>query len=94
MVGACIPVIIQDHVHSILEEVLPYPSFALRLAKSDIPQLMTILKSISAGQIQDYRLAMSQVWRHFSWHEGGKAYQGTLNALKRKLYNLKAYHYL
>ena len=94
MVGACIPVIIQDHVHAILEDVLDYPSFSIRLAKSDIPQLMTILRGISATQIQDYRLAMSRVWRKFSWHEGGEAFGATLTALRRKLYNLKAYHYM
>lgn len=91
MVGACIPVIIQDHVHVILSDVLDYPSFAVRLSKADIPKLMTILRGITVEQIQAYRAAMSLVWRQFSWQE--EAFNGTINSLKRKAYNLKAYHY-
>ena len=33
MIGGCIPVIIQDHVHAVLDDVLDYPSFSLRLSK-------------------------------------------------------------
>ena len=38
-----------------LDDVLHYPDFSLRLPKSDVPQLMEILRAVPPEQIQKYR---------------------------------------
>ena len=96
MQGACIPVIVQDHVYLPLEDVLDYSLFSIRMRVEDIPDMMDALRRVTPEEIQRYRGEMNKARRAFSWVRtfDGQAYEYTLKSLRRKLNNLWGMHYL
>ncbi|GLI67688.1 hypothetical protein VaNZ11_011952 [Volvox africanus] len=92
MAHACIPVIIQDQVYQPYESdgILPYSQFALRLSKSDIPNIVPILRAVSVEKQKRMRLAMAKYYHAFLWDAslGGRAYNYTIKALNQRLHGL------
>jgi hypothetical protein len=96
MQGACIPVIVQDHVYLPLEDVLDYSAFSIRMRVEDMPNLLEVLRQVTPEQIKRYREEMFKVHKAFSWVRtfDGQAYEYTIKSLRRKLTNLWGMHYL
>ncbi|GIL86532.1 hypothetical protein Vretifemale_14819 [Volvox reticuliferus] len=92
MAHACIPVIIQDQVYQPYESdgILPYNQFALRLSKSDIPDIIPILRAVPVTKQKHMRLAMAKYYHAFLWEAslGGRAYNYTIKALNQRLHGL------
>lgn len=95
MVTGCVPVIIQEHVYQPYEEVLPYEEFSVRLNNADIPRLPEILNSIDEEKLQKMQRALEVYWPAFVWpqHEGGKAFEYGMVALRRRHLNYKSLYY-
>ncbi|CAI7895338.1 unnamed protein product [Closterium sp. NIES-54] len=62
LLHGCIPCIIQDGIELPFENFLDYPSFAVRIAEADIPNLVTVLNSFSSRQVRAMQRAASLVW--------------------------------
>lgn len=86
MVTGCIPVIIQDQVLQFLEDILPYEKFSLRVPKSQIPNIVKLLRAVSDEEQARLRLGMAEYWPWFVWgkNAGGRAYEGVLQSLGQK----------
>ena len=63
----CIPVIVQDGILTPWENVLDFNSFAVRVARADLPMLPTILRNISAQRVDAMQAAMARVWERFTY---------------------------
>ncbi|GAX86293.1 hypothetical protein CEUSTIGMA_g13705.t1 [Chlamydomonas eustigma] len=92
---ACIPVIIQDHVHQPFEDILPYQQFSVRLRVKDVPSIVSILRSYSDEQLAVMRYELGKHWAAFLWprEAGGLAYNYTIKALRKRMYNYAAEYY-
>ena len=79
----CIPVILQDDSTLPMEPFLDYSQFAVRVPLADIPRLDVILRAYSADAVSDMRHRLLQVAPYFDWDHrvGGRAFEGTLNAV-------------
>lgn len=65
----CIPVIIQDGVHLIYENVLNYDSFAVRIGEEDIPQLVQILRDVNETEL-DFKFSnIHRIWQRFLYRD-------------------------
>lgn len=64
----CVPVIISDSYVPPFFEVLDWESFAMFVLEKDIPQLMSILLSISAKRYEEMHKRVKNVQKHFLWH--------------------------
>jgi len=91
----CLPVVTQDHVWQPFEELLPYERFSVRVSNADVPNIVPILRAFSDEQIRAMRVELAHHWRAFLWQEevGGLAYNYTMAALKKRVYNLAAEYY-
>ncbi|KAG2489763.1 hypothetical protein HYH03_011714 [Edaphochlamys debaryana] len=89
MLSGCIPVIIQDTVYQPYEAdgILPYHKFSVRLPKSDIPNIVPILRSIPIERQNKMRMEMVEYHRAFLWDPslGGQAYNYTIRALEQRV---------
>lgn len=83
ILNGCIPVIIQDGIHLPFENVLNYESFTLRIAEDDIPQLITILKSINETEVDSKLAAIQGMWQRFTYYNAVKL-EAKRQQLKRK----------
>ena len=63
----CIPVILQDGVHTPWESVLDTPSYALRVKREEMPRLIEILRSVPQGRIAKMQAALRTAWPRFSY---------------------------
>lgn len=93
MTAGCIPLIIQDGVHQPYEDLLPYADFSLRLARTDIPRLLDILRAVPQEERDALRFGMAQHYRSFMWGGDGTAYNATIASLGRRLHNMRADYY-
>ena len=95
IMAGCIPVIIQDHVFQPFEEILPYEEFSIRLNNDDIEHLPDLLRSIGPSQIKKLQQGIIRYWKAFVFDQevGGKAFDFTILALRRRYQNLKAGYY-
>ncbi|CAA0829182.1 Exostosin family protein [Striga hermonthica] len=64
----CVPVIISDNFVLPFFEVMNWDAFSVIIAEKDIPNLKTILSSISEKKYLDMQLNVRKVQRHFLWH--------------------------
>lgn len=67
MFYGCIPVVVQDNVSMPYEEYLPWPQFSIRLSAAQIPQMATILNSVSAAELRKLQQGLACVWSRFQW---------------------------
>ena len=85
---------VQERVFQPLEGVLPYEEFSLRLTNADLPRLPAILRGVSEAR---YRRLVEGVVRYrtaFLWDRtGGRAFEYTVAALRRRYLNLKAKYF-
>ncbi|KAG1660173.1 hypothetical protein FOA52_005273 [Chlamydomonas sp. UWO 241] len=90
MVHGCIPVVIQDHVYQPFEDVIPYDEMSVRVAKADIPDLVSILRSVTSAEESAMRLRMANHYKAYIWEpaHGGAAYNYTLHSLYKRLHHM------
>ena len=74
---------------------MPYHEFTVRLPVRDVPNIITILRSYTAEQLDAMRLVMAKHWTAFLWDPsvGGGAYNYTIAALRRRVHNHAAEYY-
>ena len=89
----CPPV--QDHVYQPYEELPPYEDFSIRLNNQDLPHLREILRGVTDEQ---YRRLLENLLRYrdaFMWDRslGGRAFDYTIAALRRRHLALKARYF-
>ncbi|MCO5614912.1 hypothetical protein L7F22_069197 [Adiantum nelumboides] len=65
----CIPVIIQDGIQLIYENVLDYSQFAVRIKEDEISQLVNILRAINETQLDLKFKAIQQLWQRFLYRD-------------------------
>ena len=90
--STCIICLLQENVLQYAEDFLPYEEFSIRLNNADLPSLPEILRGITGTQYR--RLVKSLLrYRHaFLWDTsvGGRAFDYTIAALRRRWLNLQA----
>merc|ERR1712032_1416936 len=57
----CLPLIAQPYVMQAFEDVLPYENFSRRIAFEQVPQLLSILRSVKAPQVADMRAVLEKM---------------------------------
>ncbi|KAL3716454.1 hypothetical protein ACJRO7_008109 [Eucalyptus globulus] len=70
----CVPVLISDHYVPPFSDVLNWRSFSVEVTVREIPNLKTILASISSRQYIRMQRRVAQVRRHFEVHSPPKRY--------------------
>lgn len=70
----CIPVIIADNYVPPFFEVLDWETFAVFVQEKDIPNLRSILLSISEDRYLNMHHRLKMVQKHFIWHKIPKKY--------------------
>ncbi|KAI5056841.1 hypothetical protein GOP47_0028659 [Adiantum capillus-veneris] len=65
----CIPVIIQDGIQLIYENVLNYSQFAVRIKEDEIPQLVKILRAINETELDMKLNAIQGLWQRFLYRD-------------------------
>ena len=63
----CIPVILQDGVHTPWESVLDTSTFALRIPRDRMHMLLQTLRAVPAARIRRMRAALRRAWPRFSY---------------------------
>ncbi len=63
----CVPVVIMDNVHAVLESALDWGSFSLRVAERDVEQLPQLLLAVSSQQLAALQAALAKVWHRFTY---------------------------
>lgn len=64
----CVPVIISDNFVPAFFEILDWESFAIFIREKDIPDLKSILLSISKERYLQMHQRVKEVQQHFLWH--------------------------
>uniref|UniRef100_A0A7N0URQ5 Exostosin GT47 domain-containing protein n=1 Tax=Kalanchoe fedtschenkoi TaxID=63787 RepID=A0A7N0URQ5_KALFE len=70
----CVPVIISDNFVPPFFEILNWESFAVFVPEKDVPNLKTILLSISDERYTEMQQRVKQVQQHFLWHSKPEKY--------------------
>lgn len=65
----CVPVIIADNFVLPFSDVLNWSTFSVTLPESEIPNLKSILSSISDRQYRAMQKRLSKVRQHFLWND-------------------------
>ena len=63
----CVPVVIMDNVHAVLESALDWGSFSLRVAERDVEQLPQLLHAVSSQQLATLQAGLAKVWHRFTY---------------------------
>ena len=63
----CIPVILQDGVHTPWESALDASAYSLRVAREDMPRLRHILRAVLPERVAAMQRALASVWPRFSY---------------------------
>ena len=63
----CIPVILQDGVHTPWESVLDASAFSLRVPRAQMARLVEILRAIPAERVASMQAALAATWPRFSY---------------------------
>lgn len=72
----CVPLIIQPGVRQPYDDVLAYDAFALRVGADAIPQLHTLLPTVTDAEHARLRAGVRRFARAFDWSaDGGQAYE-------------------
>ncbi|KAG1678607.1 hypothetical protein FOA52_012614 [Chlamydomonas sp. UWO 241] len=66
----CIPLIIQDGVHTVFESILNYDAFSVRIEETSMDDIPTILKAIPMDQIKRMQKELTHVWHRFAYASG------------------------
>lgn len=67
MLHGCIPVILQDGVHTPWESVVDAPSFSIRVRREEMPSLLSTLRAIPPSRVREMQDALAAVWPRFSY---------------------------
>ncbi|KAI3430530.1 hypothetical protein D9Q98_005123 [Chlorella vulgaris] len=95
MFAGSVPVVIQEHVVQPFEELLPYETFSLRLSNAKLPELREILRDITDAQYRKLQEGMVRYRDALHWDvmAGGRAFDYTIAALRRRFLNFKSLYY-
>ena len=63
----CIPVVLQDGVHTPWESVLEWEQYAVRVERRQMPRLLEILRAVGDGEVRARRAALQRVWSRFAY---------------------------
>ena len=63
----CIPVILQDGIHTPWESVLDAPTYSLRVRRADMPNLLHILRKVPPHKVAAMQAALQRIWPRFSY---------------------------
>lgn len=67
MLHGCVPVVIMDNVHAVLESVLDWSAFSLRVAEADVARLPELLQAVSPQQLAALQAGLAKVWHRFTY---------------------------
>ncbi|MEW5301912.1 MAG: hypothetical protein WDW36_004736 [Sanguina aurantia] len=67
MLHGCIPVNIQDGVHTVFQSILNYSSYGVTVAEKDVKDIVQILKAIPERQVHSMQAHIGRVWHRFRW---------------------------
>ena len=72
----CVPVIINDDIMFIFQDIIPYSNLSLHFRKAEIPRVLSVLRSTNSTSL---KLALGHWRRAFSWWRPlGLAYEFTI----------------
>jgi hypothetical protein len=73
-------------------QLLPYEEFSVRLNNEDLPHLREILRSITDEQYRQLLVGLVRYRHAFAWQVelGGRAFDYTIAALRRRYMNINA----
>ena len=63
----CIPVIMQDGIHTPWESVLDAPSYSVRVRREDMPNMVRTLRAMAPERVRALQLALAAAWPRFSY---------------------------
>ncbi len=63
----CIPVVLQDGVHTPWESVLEWEQYAVRVERRQMPRLLEILRAVGDGEVRARQAALQRVWSRFAY---------------------------
>ena len=63
----CIPVILQDEIHTPWESVLDAAAFSLRVSRVEMPSLLQTLRAVPPERVARMQRALAAVWPRFSY---------------------------
>lgn len=90
MAMECIPIIVNDGMVQVFENLLPYADFAFHLSKRQIPELLSFLRNVSNGTRAAMYPPLRRHKRAFIWFRPeGLAYEYTLASLGERIASLR-----
>ena len=72
MVNGCVPVIIQDGVHQVYDDLLPYDAFSVRIPQAELGQLEARLRAIPPAKLRVLQHGVRRFHRAFLWPQPGE----------------------
>jgi hypothetical protein len=63
----CIPVVIMDGVHTVLESAIDWDRFSLRVNQNSTQHLPQLLLSLPRDRVQRMQSYLGRVWHRFVW---------------------------
>mmetsp|Transcript_13969 Transcript_13969/g.45781 ORF Transcript_13969/g.45781 Transcript_13969/m.45781 type:complete len:469 (-) Transcript_13969:196-1602(-) len=69
----CIPVVVQDEILTPWEDVLDFSSFAIRLPRSQLPNLVPFLRTVPPSRVAQLQAGGKRVWERFTYSSLGLA---------------------
>ena len=86
MVMGCVPVIVNDRMLQVFENIIDYDHIAVRASKRDIPTLLTRLRDVDKTHHRSMLARAHIVRRMFAWYRpDGLAYEATIAALGQRV---------
>nr|XP_006825207.1 PREDICTED: probable glycosyltransferase At5g11130-like [Saccoglossus kowalevskii] len=70
----CVPVIIADYYHLPLQSVIDWQDIAVIIPESKVPELKSILMSISEDELSRKQELISQIYTYLSWNNPSQDY--------------------
>lgn len=63
----CIPVILQDGIHTPWESVLDARSYSVRVRREDMAQMVSMLRAMPQARVRELQVALAEAWPRFSY---------------------------
>ena len=63
----CIPVIMQDGIHTPWESVLDAHSYSVRVRREEMPNMVRMLRAMAPERVRELQLALAAAWPRFSY---------------------------
>ncbi|KAG2432501.1 hypothetical protein HXX76_008846 [Chlamydomonas incerta] len=63
----CIPVVIMDDVQVVFESLVDVSLFSLRIAESELPRVVDVLKAVSDQRLAEMQAHLAKVWHRYRY---------------------------